>query len=45
MAKLTMPEEIVEKLERSVALRWVDCQGDAHKVNEVADERVPSKPS
>jgi hypothetical protein len=40
MAKLTIPEEIVVKLERAAALRWVDDQGDAHKVNEIADERA-----
>ena len=40
MPKLTMPEEIVQKLERAAALRWVDDQGDAHKGNEIGDERT-----
>ena len=40
MSKLTMPEDIVEKLERAAALRWVDDQGDPHKANELADERT-----
>jgi hypothetical protein len=40
MAKLVIPEEIVEKLERAATLRWIDDQGDPHKVNEIADERT-----
>jgi hypothetical protein len=40
MPKLTIPEEIVEKLERAVFLRWADDQGDPHKANELADERT-----
>jgi hypothetical protein len=35
-----MPEEILEKLERAVFLRWADDQGDPHKANELADERT-----
>jgi hypothetical protein len=35
-----IPEEIVQRLERAAALRWVDDQGDPHKVNEIADERT-----
>jgi hypothetical protein len=40
MAKLMISEQIVEKLERAAALRWVDDQGDPHKVSEIADERT-----
>jgi hypothetical protein len=40
MAKLMISEQIVEKLERAAALRWVDDRGDPHKVNEVADEHA-----
>ena len=37
-----MPEEIVQKLERAAALRWVDDQGRdvPHKGNEIGDERT-----
>jgi hypothetical protein len=37
MAKLMIPEAIVQGLERAAALRWVDDQGDPHKVIEIAD--------
>jgi hypothetical protein len=40
MAKLMISEQIVEKLERAAALRWVDDRDDPHKVNEIADERT-----
>jgi hypothetical protein len=40
MAKLTLPEEIVEKLERAAALRWPFGAEAPHKSNEIADERA-----
>jgi hypothetical protein len=39
MAKLMIPEEIVEKLERAAALRWVVDRDDPHKLNEIEDEK------
>jgi hypothetical protein len=41
MPKLTMPEEIVEKLERLATLRWViDAGDDPDKCNAIADEQT-----
>ena len=40
MSKLTLPDEIQEKLERAAALRWVVERDDPHRWNEVADERT-----
>jgi hypothetical protein len=39
MAKLMIPEDIAEKLERAAALRWVVDRDDPHKFNEIGDER------
>jgi hypothetical protein len=40
MPKVMIPEDIVEKLERAVFLRWADDQGDAIKADALADERT-----
>jgi hypothetical protein len=41
MPKLELPEEIVEKLERAAALRWVvDPTDDPDRWNDIADERT-----
>ena len=40
MSKLQLRNEIQEKLERAAALRWVVDRDDAHKLNEIADERA-----
>jgi hypothetical protein len=39
MAKLMIPEDIAEKLERAAALRWVVDRDDPHKFSEIGDER------
>jgi hypothetical protein len=39
MAKHMIPEDIVEKLERAAALRWIVDRDDPHKFSEIEDER------
>jgi hypothetical protein len=39
MPKLTLPDEIQEKLERAAALRWIVDRDDPYKFNEIGDER------
>jgi hypothetical protein len=40
MKTFDLAEDVTEKLERAVFLRWADDQGDPHKLNAIADERT-----
>jgi hypothetical protein len=39
LPKLTFPDEIQEKLERAVALRWIVDRNDPHRFDEIEDEK------